>query len=75
MASNYGLELTISRIHRGPMAGAYEIHGAIWKRGSADIVAEFPAKTFLYWSKRDAIREYRAGVKSGEIRPVQKFWY
>jgi hypothetical protein len=67
MSSNYGLELSVSVVSRGPTCGAYEISGIKWRRNSAVVVAEYPAKRFLYFSKREAIAAYRAGVKSGDI--------
>lgn len=67
MASNYGLELSVSVVSRGPTCGAFEISGIRWRRNSADIIAEYPVKRFLYFSKREAIAAYRAAVKSGDI--------
>jgi hypothetical protein len=74
MASNYGLELSVSVVCRGPISGAYEVSGIKWRRNSADIIAEYPAKRFLYYSKREAIAAYRAGVKSGDIVPDSFRW-
>lgn len=72
--STYGLEVTAERVARGPLAGAYHVTGIQWRRGTAEIVAEYPGHTFLYFTKREAVARYREGIRTGRIVAERGFW-
>jgi hypothetical protein len=72
--STYGLDVTVERVTRGPMAGAIDVSAIQWRRGSADIIAEYPAQRFLYYGKREAIALYRAAIRDGKLTPDGFRW-
>lgn len=54
-------EVSVERVTRGPMSGAYRL--------SAMVDGYRVEKTYLYYTKREAIRLFAAHVNRVEVKP------